>query len=66
MPIISSGENFHGWLKNREIREGFLPQKFMAYRSVPGKCPLLGKRPCTTFQGATVAASVQTYGISGL
>ena len=22
-----------------------------------------GKRPCTTFQGATVAASMQTYGI---
>ena len=27
------------------------------YRSVPGKCPR------TTFQGATVAASIQTYGI---
>ena len=28
-----------------------------AYHSVPGK------RPCTAFQGATVAASIQTYGI---
>ena len=24
------GENFHGWLKNCEIRESFLPQKFPA------------------------------------
>ena len=32
------------------------------YRSVPGKCPLPGKRPCTTFQGVNVAASIQTYG----
>ena len=31
----------------------------------PGKCPLLGKHPCTctVLQGATVAASIQTYGI---
>ena len=33
------------------------------YRSVPGKRPLPGKRPCTEFQGVTVAASIQTYGI---
>ena len=33
------------------------------YRSVPGKRPLPGKRPCAPFQGATVAASIQTYGI---
>ena len=33
------------------------------YRSVLGKCPLPGKRPCTAFQGATVAASIQMYGI---
>ena len=33
------------------------------YCSVPGKCPLPGKRPCTALQGATVAASIQTYGI---
>ena len=26
------GENFHGWLKNREIRESFLPRKFPAIR----------------------------------
>ena len=31
--------------------------------SVPGKHPLPGKRPCTEFQGVTVAASIQTYGI---
>ena len=37
--------------------------KIAVYRSVLGKCPLLGKRPCTAFQGATVAASIQTYGI---
>ena len=24
------GENFRGWLKNREIRESFLPRKFPA------------------------------------
>ena len=29
------------------------------YCSVPGKCSLPGKHPCTAFQGATVAASVQ-------
>ena len=33
------------------------------YRSVPGKRPLPGKRPCTEFQGVTVAAPIQTYGI---
>ena len=33
------------------------------YRSVPGKHPLPGKCPCTKFQGVTVAASIQTYGI---
>ena len=26
------GENFRGWLKNREIRESFLPRKFSAIR----------------------------------
>ena len=31
-------------------------------RSVPDKHPLLGKRPCTAFQGVYVAASIQTYG----
>ena len=31
--------------------------------SVPGKRPLPGKGPCTAFQGATMAASIQTYGI---
>ena len=25
-------ENFHGWMKNREIREGFLPRKFPTIR----------------------------------
>ena len=34
----------------------------MKYRSVPGKRPLLGKRPCTSFQGVNVAATIQTYG----
>ena len=29
------GENFRGWLKNREIRESFLPRKFPAIRYVP-------------------------------
>ena len=35
------------------------------YPSVPGKRPLPGKRPCTSFQGVNVhvAASIQTYGI---
>ena len=32
------------------------------YRSVPGKRPLPGKHPCTSFQGVNVAASIQTYG----
>ena len=31
--------------------------------SVPDKQPLPDKRPCTAFQGATVAASIQMYGI---
>ena len=26
------GENFRGWLENREIRESFLPRKFPAIR----------------------------------
>ena len=29
--------------------------------SVPGKCPLPGKCPCTSFQGVNVAASIQNY-----
>ena len=33
------------------------------YCSVPGKHPLPGKCPCAEFQGVTVAASIQTYGI---
>ena len=33
------------------------------YRSIPGKLPLPGKCPCAEFQGVTVAASIQTYGI---
>ena len=33
------------------------------YHSVPGKRLLPGRHPCTAFQGATVAASIQTYGI---
>ena len=32
------------------------------YRSVPGKRPLPGKRPCTSFQGVYVSAFIQTYG----
>ena len=28
------GENFCGWLENREIRESFLPRKFPAIRYV--------------------------------
>ena len=36
---------------------------FCYYRSVPGKSPLPGKRPCTACQGATLEASIQTYGI---
>ena len=35
----------------------------ITYRNVPGKRPLPGKRPCAEFQGVTVAASIQTYGI---
>ena len=48
-----------------------LNQRVRYYHSVPGKHPLQGKRPCpcpcpcpcTPFQGVTVAASIQTYGI---
>ena len=38
--------------------------KRYCYCSVPGKCPLPGKHPCTcsSFQGVNVAASMQTYG----
>ena len=32
------------------------------YPSITGKPPLSGKRPCTSFQGVNVAASIQTYG----
>ena len=34
------------------------------YRSVPGNHPLPGKRPCTKFQGVTVAAFIQTIIVS--
>ena len=36
---------------------------YAQYRSVLGKRPLLGKRPCTAFHGVNVAASIQMYGI---
>ena len=38
------GENFRGWLKNREIRESFLPRKFPAVRYIHNmnhKAPLI-------------------------
>ena len=43
----------------------FPPSKVICciYCSVPGKCPLPGKRPCTPFQGVNVARSIQTYGV---
>ena len=37
--------------------------QYYMYHNVPGKRPLPGKCPCTTFQGATVAHSIETYGI---
>ena len=33
------------------------------YRSILGKCPLPGKCPRTAFQGATIAVSIEMYGI---
>ena len=36
---------------------------YSIYRSVLGKCSLLGKYPYTTFQGVTIAVSIQMYGI---
>ena len=30
--LVFRGEKFRGWLKNREIRESFLPRKFPAIR----------------------------------
>ena len=39
------------------------PQTTFLYHSVPGKHPLLGKRPCTIFQGVNVATSIQMYTI---
>ena len=32
------GENFCGWLKNREIRESFLPRKFPDIRYLAFQC----------------------------
>ena len=54
------GNAFH---RNKVNHKSNQCMYFCYYRSVPGKRPLLGKRPCTAFQGATVAASIQTYGI---
>ena len=33
------------------------------YRSVPGKCPPLGKCPRIEFPGVTVVASIQVYAV---
>ena len=33
------------------------------YLSIPRKCILLGKHPCTAFHGVNVAASIQMYAI---
>ena len=42
----------------------FVPTKLIivALRGVQYRC-IPGKHPCTAFQGATVAASILTYGI---
>ena len=37
------------------------PQTTFLFHSVLGKHPLLGKRPCTTFQGVNVATSIHFY-----
>ena len=39
------------------------PRYSRTYCSILGKRPLLGKCPCIEFQGITVTASIQTYGI---
>ena len=39
------------------------PRYSHTYCSILGKHPLPGKCPCIEFQGITVAASIQTYGI---
>ena len=39
------------------------PATCYSYRSVLGKHPLPGKRPCTAFQVINVVGSVQTYEI---
>ena len=43
------GENFRGWLKNREIRESFLPRKFPAIRYCYGHKQFLGHIQFNTY-----------------
>ena len=37
------------------------PLRIQVYCSVPGKHPLPGERPCSSFQGVNATASIQTY-----
>ena len=59
-PSYSNGEKVLASLLT-DAKKGGLGTRLLPYRSVPGKCPLPGKRPCTAFQGATVAASVWNF-----
>ena len=43
--------------RESEKNNNIIIKKITIYHSVPGKCP------CTSFQGATVATSIQTYEI---
>ena len=52
---IVQGHSLFHWKGEKKISLRF--HLTYIYHSVPGK------RPCTAFQGATVAASIQTYGI---
>ena len=49
------------WSSNPEVWQS--KRMEVVYHSVLGKRPILGKRPCTAFQGVTIATSIQTYGI---
>ena len=51
------GENFRGWLKNREIRESFLPRKFPAirYNVMPRMLLLENKISCYNIIIVTIA-----------
>ena len=68
LPLHKQAKHTHGSIKHASSIYTLEVGKFMVqlnwHHSFITYCSVLGKHPCTAFQGATVAASLQMYEIS--